>query len=134
MRIEREELLRLGESLRRSWLVTNGRGDFAAGTVLLCPTSRHHGLLMTTPEGEELQLSVIQDGDYFGEIALMEDTNRTATIWTRSECVFLTLQREHFLRFLDRAPHLRAEFEEVVRERLQQRTRLSATTTEGELQ
>src|SRR5262245_30029251 len=60
MRIEREDLLRLGESLRRSWLLTNGRGDYAASSTLLCPTSRHHGLLMTTPDGRTSRHAFLQ--------------------------------------------------------------------------
>jgi len=51
MRIEREELLRLDSSLGRSWLEGDGVGGFAASTVLLCATSRYHGLLVATPQG-----------------------------------------------------------------------------------
>ena len=36
-------------------------------------------------------------GDYFGEIALMEDTTRTATVRTSADCIFLTLARDPFL-------------------------------------
>ena len=51
MRIEREDLLRLDSSLGRMWLETDGVGGFAASTVLLCATSRYHGLLVTPPSG-----------------------------------------------------------------------------------
>jgi predicted glycogen debranching enzyme len=50
-RMEREECLQLESALTREWLETNGRGGYASGTVLACPTRRYHGLLVTTPPG-----------------------------------------------------------------------------------
>src|SRR5262245_44491634 len=49
MRIEREDLLRLASSLGRTWLETDGVGGYASSTVLLCATSRYHGLLVAPP-------------------------------------------------------------------------------------
>ncbi len=60
----------------------------------------------------------MEDGDYFGEIALMADSTRTATIRTETDCTFLTLGRDPFLRLLEREPKLRDSFEKVVAERL----------------
>lgn len=70
-------------------------------------------------EGAEMEelVAVLQDGDYFGEIALIEDSPRTATIRTRTDCVFLTLPSDAFLDLLDRSPDLRARMENVSRER-----------------
>ena len=65
-------------------------------------------------------------GEFLGEIALLEDTPRTATIRTRSECLFLTLSREHFLRLLDETPHVRSAFERVARDRMKQQKELAA--------
>ncbi len=45
MRIEREDLLRVGESMGRHWLDTDGHGGCASSSVLLCPSLRSHGLL-----------------------------------------------------------------------------------------
>jgi ATP-binding cassette subfamily B protein len=83
-------------------------------------------MTIKTASGEERQVGVIQDGNYFGEIALLEDRPRNATIRTRSECLFLTLQREHFLRLLDETPRVRVAFEEVARERLKRRSEIVA--------
>jgi len=73
--------------------------------------------LSTSPEGVESELRVMEDGDHFGEIALLEDVSRTATIKTRNACLFLTLPREPFLRMLSANPPLRAAFEKVAQAR-----------------
>lgn len=36
----------LEDQLEREWLITNGLGGYASGTVLGCPTRRYHGLLV----------------------------------------------------------------------------------------
>jgi predicted glycogen debranching enzyme len=36
----------IGDLLEREWLITNGLGGYASGTVAGCPTRRYHGLLI----------------------------------------------------------------------------------------
>jgi predicted glycogen debranching enzyme len=36
------------EAIAREWLVTNGLGGYAAGTVEMCPTRRYHGTFLPT--------------------------------------------------------------------------------------
>lgn len=55
MRIEREDLLRFDSSLGRMWLETDGEGGFASSTILLCATSRYHGLLVAPPPGSSVR-------------------------------------------------------------------------------
>jgi predicted glycogen debranching enzyme len=50
-RMQRDECLQLESALTREWLETNGRGGYASGTVLACPTRRYHGLLVVVPSG-----------------------------------------------------------------------------------
>jgi len=59
------------------------------------------------PDGAEARIAVLHDGDYFGEIALLQDVPRTASIITRSPSVFLSLERAEFSSLLKRAPGLR---------------------------
>lgn len=47
----RDPSYRLEHALEREWLLTNGRGDYAASTPLMCHTRRYHGLLVATPQG-----------------------------------------------------------------------------------
>jgi predicted glycogen debranching enzyme len=61
--IGREICGELGQALRREWLVTNGLGGFAAGTVAGCQTRRYHGLLIaaTAPPGGRVMFLVDLD-------------------------------------------------------------------------
>ena len=70
------------------------------------------------PDGGQQQLRTMDDGDHFGEIALMEDTPRTATVRTSTDCTFLTLARDPFLKLLQLEPKLRETFQKIVAERL----------------
>lgn len=63
--------------------------------------------------GAEEVLAILQNGDYFGEIALPEDTPRTATVRTRTDCVFLTLPCDAFLKLLEDSPELSGKFARV---------------------
>jgi CRP-like cAMP-binding protein/Ca2+-binding EF-hand superfamily protein len=50
-------------------------------------------------------------GKYFGEIALVQDTPRTATVITTKRCVILSITKENFQLFFNEAPEAIAEFE-----------------------
>jgi CRP-like cAMP-binding protein len=56
-------------------------------------------------------VALLRDGDYFGEIALLEDVPRTATVRARAMTHLLGLGREEFLELLQAVPDLRAAFE-----------------------
>eukprot|EP00457_Paulinella_chromatophora_P001229 gb/GEZN01001231.1/.p1 GENE.gb/GEZN01001231.1/~~gb/GEZN01001231.1/.p1 ORF type:complete len:919 (-),score=155.09 gb/GEZN01001231.1/:152-2908(-) len=58
-------------------------------------------------KNQEIFLSVLQGKDWFGEIALLEETTRTATAKTIADCMLLFLTKESFNTFLDLAPGLR---------------------------
>ena len=57
-------------------------------------------------------------GQYFGEIALLRDTMRTATVTTVNECQLLSLDVGDFRRLLDANPTLKAMVTRVADERL----------------
>jgi CRP-like cAMP-binding protein len=57
-------------------------------------------------------------GQYFGEIGLLYDTVRTATVTTVSECDLLALQVTDFRRLLDAYPDLKAAVAKVAEQRL----------------
>jgi ATP-binding cassette, subfamily B, bacterial len=77
------------------------------------------------PAGADVRLAVLQDGDHFGEIALLHRVVRTASVRTLTPCIFLALQRGQFDRLLARVPNLRETLERI---RLQR-----AAMTDGEM-
>lgn len=51
-------------ALRKEWLLTNGLGDYASGTVPGCNTRKYHGLLVTdlaNPPGRHVLLSTLEE-------------------------------------------------------------------------
>lgn len=69
------------------------------------------------PHGETLRLALLADGAYFGEIALLQETPRIATVRTLTPCLFLTLDRAQFTALLEQAPQVRTQIERVAQER-----------------
>jgi voltage-gated potassium channel len=57
-------------------------------------------------------------GQFFGEIALLRDTVRTATVTTVTECELLALDVVDFRRLLDSHPDLKASISQVAEQRL----------------
>jgi ATP-binding cassette, subfamily B, bacterial len=64
------------------------------------------------------RISVLEDGDFFGEIALLKTVPRTASVLTLVPCTFLSLQRGQFNYVLERAPQLRRHMEAMYAERI----------------
>ena len=68
-------------------------------------------VLLNAEDGNPVRIRVLQDGDHFGEIALLRNVPRTATVRALTPCVLLSLQRGLFLRLLEHSPELRAKLE-----------------------
>lgn len=60
----------------------------------------------------------LSEGDYFGEIALLQQSKRTATVTTLTDCHLLVLSSSDFDRLLRDHPELRASLDAVMGERL----------------
>ncbi|MEZ4659532.1 MAG: ATP-binding cassette domain-containing protein [Caldilineaceae bacterium] len=54
------------------------------------------------------RIDTMQDGDHFGEMALLSDASRNATIRTLTGCLFLTLPKAEFLGLVQTMPAVRA--------------------------
>lgn len=61
---------------------------------------------LTSAEGKEAILSILEAGDVMGEMALLDGEPRSATVSTMDACRFLVLWRKDFLSFLERNPHV----------------------------
>lgn len=80
------------------------------------------GLVMVSRRdeyGDDVEVARLGDGDQFGELALLNDSPRTATVTTRTDCLFLTLNRTQFLELLRTTPDVRAMVERIAGERAQ---------------
>jgi ATP-binding cassette, subfamily B, bacterial len=62
-------------------------------------------------DGNEVQVNVHEDGDHFGEIALLRRAPRIASVRTVIPSVLLSLAHDHFLNLIERAPGVRATLE-----------------------
>lgn len=58
----------------------------------------------STPEGHEALLAILGVGDFFGELALLDDSPRSATAESIGNTETLTLHRDEFLRFMNNHP------------------------------
>jgi signal transduction histidine kinase len=57
-------------------------------------------------KGKEVELKAEQEGDFFGELALLDGGKRAATVATLTPCEFFVLHREAFLSLLQSSPSL----------------------------
>jgi ATP-binding cassette subfamily B protein len=74
-------------------------------------------VLIAGPAGEERRVGTLRDGEYFGEIALLEDVPRTATVRARTQTSVLAIDRSQFMALLESAPRLRRAFDAAVTSR-----------------
>jgi CRP/FNR family transcriptional regulator, cyclic AMP receptor protein len=71
-------------------------------------------------EGKEFVLNIIDRGELFGEIALLDGQSRTADAVTLEDTDLLVLQRSRFVPFLTAHPELTARLFAVLCQRLRQ--------------
>lgn len=71
-------------------------------------------------------IDTMQDGDHFGEMALLADAPRNATIRTLTGCLFLTLPKAEFLKLVQALPAVRAAVDAQIERNLANRARLIA--------
>jgi len=69
-------------------------------------------------DGEEMVLAVCGDGDFFGEMALLEDGPRSATVRTLKPTTTLEISRQGFVSLLQKAPLLAYELTRELSARL----------------
>ena len=60
----------------------------------------------TSPEGEEAILAILRDGDFFGELSLLDDQPRSADAVAMEATGTLVLRRADFMEMLGRHPEM----------------------------
>jgi CRP-like cAMP-binding protein len=71
-----------------------------------------------SPDGRQVVLTVMRDGDVFGEIALLDGKERTADASATTACELLVVPRRSFVSLLERRPELGIDLLVVLCERL----------------
>jgi ATP-binding cassette subfamily B protein len=74
-------------------------------------------VVTTGPTGAETRLGVLRAGDYFGEMALLREAPRSATVRARRATELLALDRAQFATLLETFPDLRAALDRAVEAR-----------------
>lgn len=69
-------------------------------------------------DGKEVTLSTLEEGDFFGELALIDFDPRSATTVAIEDCELLALQREDFQHALEQDPRLAGALIQVLVARL----------------
>ena len=83
---------------------------------------------ITTDTGE-IPVAQLRDGDFLGEIAILCDTPRTATVTASSELKTLRIRKERFFELLRQFPEMAIELTRLLAERL---TRTTAELVEAQ--
>ncbi len=77
----------------------------------------------------EISVARLRDGDFLGEIAILCDTPRTATVTAASELKALRIRKEPFFQLLKQFPEMAIEMTRLLAERL---TRTTAEQVEAQ--
>ncbi|ULL18348.1 ATP-binding cassette domain-containing protein [Paenibacillus sp. H1-7] len=97
-----EDAVREGEQGDKLYIIVRGRFE----------------ILKTTADAKEQRVAVLQDGDHFGEIALLRGIPRTATVRAMGPSVLLSVRRDVFLDLTRKHPHIYQTVERTLKERL----------------
>jgi CRP/FNR family cyclic AMP-dependent transcriptional regulator len=98
------------------------KGD--AGSQLYVVIDGRLKALTTSPEGDDVVFNVMGPGEVFGEVALLSESPRSATVRAIDRCELLVLDRRDFLAFLKRSPDVAVRMLGVLAERLKNASEL----------
>jgi len=93
-----ERIVREGDEGHKFYIIVRGKFE----------------VLKHMPDEGDKRLAVLQDGDHFGEIALLRDIPRTATVRSVGPSVLLSVRREAFDQLTTTYPQLRQSLERTL--------------------
>lgn len=99
---EGEDVVREGEEGNKFYIIVRGKFE----------------VMKQFPGEGEKQVAVLQDGDYFGEIALLKNIPRTATVRAMAPSVLIAVRRESFDRLTSEYPQILQALEQTLQKRL----------------
>ncbi|WP_426441586.1 Crp/Fnr family transcriptional regulator [Bradyrhizobium genosp. P] len=92
------------------------KGD--AGTSLIAVISGTVKISISSPDGRNAILNLIEAGEIFGEIALLDGLSRTADATANTNCELFVIDRREFIPFVRSQPTLAMKFIELLCARL----------------
>jgi len=95
------------------------KGD--PGSTMMAVLRGRVVITVLSSEGKEIILNIINEGEIFGEIALLDGKERTADATAMTDCELLVVARRSFLPLLER-PVIARELLNVLCERLRRTT------------
>ncbi|WP_053373096.1 ABC transporter transmembrane domain-containing protein [Paenibacillus sp. FJAT-27812] len=98
-----QPIIHAGEQGEKFYLIARGRVE----------VSRRNA----QAEDGKQRLAILEDGDHFGEIALLNNVPRTADVTAITSCVFLTLQRKGLHYVLSKHPEMNVRVRQTLKER-----------------
>lgn len=99
---EGETVVREGEEGNKFYIIVRGKFE----------------ILKQLPGGGQTRVAVLQDGDHFGEIALLREIARTATVKALIPSVLLSIRREAFRKLTHDHPHMLHTLEQSLKTRM----------------
>ncbi len=109
----------VGLAVQRSFCVGEivfSQGD--PGDALYAVVAGRIRISSGTAEGREISLNIMEPGDTFGEIALLDGGTRTATATASEQSELVAIRRDHFAALLEREPKVALELLRLCGERL----------------
>lgn len=102
------------------------RGDIGDAAYVIIQGNAE--VTISTDTGE-IAVAHLRDGDFLGEIAILCDTPRTATVTASSELKTLRIRKERFFELLRQFPEMAIELTRLLADRL---TRTTAELVEAQ--
>ena len=108
------------------------RQSFPRGSVIFANGDPGTGLMgvlagavkisVASADGRDIVLTIMHEGDIFGEIALLDGHPRTADATAMTDCELMVIERRDFIPFLRSQPDLAIQIIEILCSRLRRTT------------
>jgi len=92
------------------------KGD--PGTGLIGVLNGNVKISVASADGRDIVFNIMQPGEIFGEIALLDGHPRTADATAMSDCELMVIERRDFIQFLRSQPDMTLKFIEILCARL----------------
>ena len=107
-----EELCKEGEVGDSAFIIVDGQAD----------------VIVDTPQGAQV-VAQVGKNDFVGEIAILCDMPRTATVRAHTDVTTLSISKDLFLRLITEFPQIAVEIMRVLAQRLERTTKALALAT-----